>query len=165
MKWLYSFVFVIFIGVIFYLVNGYVYSSGVRSGKLVKLSKKGILLKTYEGSLDLGSGDKLTWDFSVRNPQIGEDLITKIGKSVELHYYEKLLQLFYKTKYDVYKWKIESQSNEGYSNTERTVPNESFCLFIKELTREPELIDKIQEFLSKRESVFEEKVLKCLEAI
>jgi hypothetical protein len=83
----------------------YGYSNGVRSGKLVKLSRKGFLFKTYEGTLDLGSGDKLTWDFSVHDEEIGEDLVTHTGQMVSLEYEEILHRIIYRTKYNVLSFK------------------------------------------------------------
>ena len=64
------------------------YSQGVRSGTLVKLSKKGILYSTYEGTLDLGSGDQLTWNFSIHDKKVGEQLVSLSGKKVKLNYDE-----------------------------------------------------------------------------
>ena len=40
--------------VIFFMVCNYTYSDGKRAGLLVKFSKKGFVLKTYEGDLNLG---------------------------------------------------------------------------------------------------------------
>ena len=71
------------------------YSNGVRTGKLVKLSKRGMLLKTYEGTLDLGSGDKLTWDFSIHDDKLGAELLKHTGQIVQLEYREILFKLFY----------------------------------------------------------------------
>ena len=49
-------------------------SSGKRVGNLVKISKKGkfIFLKTWEGTLDEGSGDKLTYYFSVKSEKVAQ---------------------------------------------------------------------------------------------
>lgn len=82
------------------------YSKGVRSGKLVKLSKKGVVLQTYEGTLDLGSGDKLTWDFSVHDSKVAKRLTELSGQQVRLEYRQLIFRLFYGTKYDVTKFSI-----------------------------------------------------------
>ena len=94
-------VFVLFLFVVFLTLN-FGYSSGVRTGKLVKISKKGFVLKTYEGTLDLGSGDQLTWPFSVHDDDVGDKLINQTGREVSLKYKEHLFKLFYHTKYNVY---------------------------------------------------------------
>ena len=53
-------------------------STGKRVGNLVKISKKGkfIFLKTWEGTLDEGSGDKLTYYFSVKNEKVAQELFS-----------------------------------------------------------------------------------------
>lgn len=101
---------IILLSLIGFGVLQYTFSSGMRSGKLVKVSKKGLLLKTYEGTLDLGSGDQLTWKFSIHEDKLGEQLVSQIGKQVSLEYRELLFKLFYETKYDVISWKLEGTS-------------------------------------------------------
>lgn len=93
------------IGVGYFIAN-YSYSSGHRAGKLVKLSKKGFFPKTYEGTLDLGSGDQLTWNFSVHNDELGHELSKHSGKMVRLEYRELLWRIFDRTKYDIVDWEI-----------------------------------------------------------
>ncbi|EQC51670.1 hypothetical protein [Bacteriovorax sp. DB6_IX] len=102
----------IILGVLTYGVTQYSFSHGVRSGKLVKLSKKGVLYKTYEGTLDLGSGDGLTWQFSVHNDDLGDQLVNQTGKYVRLEYRELLFKLFFGTKYDVESWSLEGESQD-----------------------------------------------------
>lgn len=89
-----------------YLFLTYTYSSGHRVGKLVKLSKKGFVPKTWEGTMDLGSGDQLTWQFSVHKDDVGHELSKHSGKMVRLEYRELLWKVFYETKYDVIAWKV-----------------------------------------------------------
>jgi hypothetical protein len=84
----------------FYFGN---YSEGVRSGVVVKVSKKGFLFKTYEGQLNLltfGASRSQnmvaeTFDFSV--PTTEADVIKILeevslsGERVSLHYVEKFM--------------------------------------------------------------------------
>jgi hypothetical protein len=92
------------------------YSSGSRAGTIVKLSRKGVLVKTYEGQLNLGgfSGEtgspaSSLWDFSVSNGK--KDVIQQLeeaslnGKRVKLYYKEKFFQwsLLGDTKYFIHK--------------------------------------------------------------
>jgi uncharacterized protein YwgA len=78
------------------------YSTGVRAGIVMKLSKKGRILKTYEGQLNMQvfgankSADNQfsqTWEFSVEKSD--EDVIKEIemvalsGERVNLHYIER----------------------------------------------------------------------------
>jgi hypothetical protein len=79
------------------------YSSGSRVGMIIKFSKKGTILKTYEGELSLGAlsqgnDGELTekWGFSVYRDD--DAIIRKIneamdeGKDVRLHYKQKYFQ-------------------------------------------------------------------------
>jgi len=83
-------------GGLYMLYANYTYSEGTRSGVLVKISKKGYFLKTYEGQLNLGgvsTGDDggITgniWDFSVTDDRIYNKLQELEGKKVTLHYDE-----------------------------------------------------------------------------
>ncbi|OIQ20520.1 MAG: hypothetical protein BM556_00835 [Bacteriovorax sp. MedPE-SWde] len=102
----------IILGAISYGVVQYSFSHGVRSGKLVKLSQKGVLFKTYEGTLDLGSGDELTWQFSIHDDALGEQLVKQTGQTVRLEYRELLYKLFFGTKYDVEGWSLVGESND-----------------------------------------------------
>lgn len=82
------------------------YSQGYRSGIIMKMSRKGYIIKTYEGQLNTGgfSGDisggdmtSMIWDFSVRGSE--QQVIQKIeeavdnGKRVKLYYKEKYFKI------------------------------------------------------------------------
>jgi len=99
------------------------YSEGVRSGVVVKVSKKGFLFKTYEGQLNLltfGASRSQnmvaeTFDFSVPT---NEAEVIKIleevslsGERVSLHYVEKFMTFPWRgdTKYLIIK--VERQPN------------------------------------------------------
>ena len=82
-------------GGVYLLYANYVYSEGTRTGTLIKVSKKGYFLKTYEGQLNLGgfsSGDDGVvgniWNFSVTDDRVFRQLQDMEGKQVTLHYYE-----------------------------------------------------------------------------
>ncbi|MFL5730894.1 MAG: hypothetical protein ACJ75J_15505 [Cytophagaceae bacterium] len=94
------------------------YSEGYRAGTMIKFSKKGTIIKTYEGQLNLGMVLNDTpqhsptevnnlWSFSVNDDQektiaiINDALLS--GKRVKLHYKEKFYQFFWRgdTKYFV----------------------------------------------------------------
>ncbi len=92
------------------------FSSGFRVGVPVKLSKKGVLVKTYEGQLNIGgltSGEQgvipTQWDFTVT--RTNEDVFHGIESAMEqgvrakLYYKEKYIKLPWRgdTKYFVYK--------------------------------------------------------------
>lgn len=91
------------------------YSSGVRSGVVVKVSKKGFLFKTYEGQLNLETFGAIkgssvinqSFDFSIDNGEdkIFNDLeqVSLSGEHVNLHYTERYVKFFWRgdTKYFV----------------------------------------------------------------
>jgi len=93
---------VLIVGFFLYLwVCSFTYSEGSRSGYLIKLSKKGVIFKTYEAQLNLG-GVQVTdglegnlWDFSI----IDEN---------QLSYFEDLegkkVKVFYKERYKSMPW-------------------------------------------------------------
>ncbi|MDW8296077.1 MAG: hypothetical protein RMJ97_04255 [Raineya sp.] len=81
-----------------------VYSEGVRAGVLDKFSKKGVIFKTWEGELRIGSEDRLNpqkFLFSVNEneKEVIQKLLDYNGKQVKLHY---------KQKYWVFPWQGES---------------------------------------------------------
>lgn len=79
-------------GVGYYFVRTYTVSDGNRSGILFKISRKGIVFKTFEGQLHLGGSLQMTeqsvWDFSAKNTEVYQKLQQFEGKNVTLHYRE-----------------------------------------------------------------------------
>jgi len=93
------------------------YGEGFRVGKVIKLSHKGYLFKTWEGTLDFGylQNDPEAgvatriWDFSVApgDAEVRAQIDAAIAGDykVKLHYEEKYVRLFWRgdTKYLVTK--------------------------------------------------------------
>jgi flagellar basal body-associated protein FliL len=89
-----------------------VYDEGVRAGVVVRISKKGVLFKTYEGQLNLESFGALrgtnpiasTFDFSVQSndEQVIKDLeaASLSGERVNLKYIKR---------YGLFAWRGETQ--------------------------------------------------------
>ena len=86
------------IGLAGYLwVISWTFSEGTRAGTLIKISRKGVIFKTYEGQLNLGgfrtdgqaglSGN--IWEFSVLRRDVYQKLQQYEGKQVKLHYRER----------------------------------------------------------------------------
>lgn len=83
-------------GGIFMLYANYVYSEGTRAGSIIKISKKGLLFKTYEGQLKLGGidlqnveeGISDTWNFSVKDQAIVAKIEQLQGQKVIVRYKE-----------------------------------------------------------------------------
>lgn len=98
------------------------FSSGFRVGVPVKLSKKGVLVKTFEGQLNIGgltSGEQgvipTQWDFTV--PNSNDMAFKRIESAMEkgvrakLYYKEKYIKLPWRgdTKYFVYQVELMSE--------------------------------------------------------
>ena len=77
------------------------YSDGFRSGQLVKISRRGVIFKTYEGTLNISPNGMMTaWEFSVSNDQNANKLEGLEGKMVRLHYLQR---------YQVFFWQGETE--------------------------------------------------------
>ena len=92
---------------VYFLVCNFTYSEGTRIGYVMKISYKGILFKTYEGTLNLSTRDDLgikTWDFSANSKSTYEALGDSEGKKVKLYYKQKIKVMPWqgKTPYLVY---------------------------------------------------------------
>ena len=101
--------------VIFVFLNVANYSSGFRAGVPTKVSKRGIIIKTYEGTMNIGGltnsaqgAIPTTWDFTVKKS--ADSVIAKMDMAilnenrVKLMYEEKYVRFFWygDTKYFVY---------------------------------------------------------------
>lgn len=73
------------------------YSEGVRSGELIKISKKGVLVKTWEGEISQGISGAQIFSFSVEDKQkeVIADLEKYQGQYVKLYYIERYKTLFW----------------------------------------------------------------------
>ncbi len=87
----------IFLGLFafFYFAN---YSTGTRAGVVMKISKKGVMFKTHEGMLDIGTIND-PWEFSVASSETDVlkqlDAAQRSGERVQLHYREKFAKFFW----------------------------------------------------------------------
>jgi hypothetical protein len=87
---------ILVITAITFLIFNYTYSEGNRAGVVVKFSKKGYLLKTYEGELNMGgmgnlpntAQQNMLWNFSVKDQVVADTLMNLEGRKVSLHYKE-----------------------------------------------------------------------------
>lgn len=101
--------------VVFVFLNAANYSTGYRQGVPTKISKRGIIIKTYEGTMNIGGltnssegAIPTTWDFTIRRS--ADSVMTKLDKAildgnrVKLMYEEKYIKFFWlgDTKYFVY---------------------------------------------------------------
>ena len=98
---------VVGLGILSFLYFG-IYDEGVRAGTVLRISKKGVIWKTYEGQLDLESFGALkrvsplaeTFDFSVERDR---DSIVKQLEAVALS--GNRVSLRYIKRYAVFPWR------------------------------------------------------------
>lgn len=80
------FVLVILSCIVLALTSGFVpsYSTGSREGYVTKISVKGLIFKTYEGQLQVGTGEMSAlqepWDFSVVDVSVLDKIEDCMGK-------------------------------------------------------------------------------------
>jgi len=109
---------------VFVFLNLANYSSGFRAGVPTKFSKKGVIIKTHEGTLNVGGltnssegAIPTTWDFTVKKS--ADSVIAKLDKAflegnrVKLMYEEKYVRFFWlgDTKYFVYDVEVLNRGN------------------------------------------------------
>lgn len=151
----------------------YPLSSGNRSGKLVKISHRGKLWKTCEGTLDLGSGDNLSWDFSVKNRQVCDDLIENSGEFIDLTYKETFLGFPRDTTYQVESFRLSrtkiNNSNlvDGNSANHYKVENNSyenkdaFCSLLGSIYEHKDIYLKVKGILKLKNLYLYKKLEQC----
>lgn len=67
------------------------YSEGVRAGELIKVSRKGVVFKTWEGEISQGISGAQIFSFSVldSDAKVVEDLQNMQGQYVKVTYIER----------------------------------------------------------------------------
>lgn len=89
-----------FSAIISFTAPSYVYSDGVKTGTLIKVTKKGFIFKTYEGQINLGgmvsNGDggmvANIWSFSIKDEETFRKLQKYQDRRIRI-YYEQFLWL------------------------------------------------------------------------
>lgn len=73
------------------------FSEGIRSGELIKFSKRGMIIKTWEGEISQGISGAQIFSFSVEqdNEQVINDLQEFQGKYVKVRYLERYGSFFW----------------------------------------------------------------------
>jgi hypothetical protein len=69
------------------------YSDGDRTGLVNKISQKGLVCKTYEGSILVGNGQNVqpeTFKFTVKDPEVVKQIEAAQGKVASLEYQQYL---------------------------------------------------------------------------
>jgi hypothetical protein len=144
-------------------------STGKRVGNLTKISKKGKLFKTWEGTIDEGSGDKLTSFFSVRNDEIANELYEYEGRKVVIYYEEYLANWPWETKYNVISWKPNAEDKVSQVTTTAEsgsvvldyLSKTMFCSFLGTLYNDKELYEKVKEYMKENNLFIYNQYEKC----
>lgn len=130
-----------------YIFFNYPISAGKRVGNLTKLSLRGKILKTWEGTLNEGYGDKLTTYFSISDSKIADELYIHEGKEVIIYYEEYLVGWPRETIYNAVKWEpvqSEESKNENESTTAQVLSKTLFCSLLGTLRTNEELYQKVK---------------------
>ena len=156
-----------------WIAYDYVLSDGKRVGNLTKISKVGrtFLTKTWEGTIDEGSGDKLTTNFSVKSDEIGQELYAYEGREVILYYEVHLMGWPRLTRYDIVAWKPKKMvekvdvvnpdsgrisSRSDYSNDSaaaRELSKTLLCSFLGSLHKDQALYQRVKNYI-KEENLY-----------
>jgi len=104
----YAGVSILIVSVVYILFIYFVtFSEGYRAGELIKISKRGLLFKTWEGRLSQGVSEEQQFNFSVQkgDKEVLDQLKEFQGKKVRVTYIERFGTFFWlgDTKYYVKK--------------------------------------------------------------
>ncbi|MDO1511336.1 6-phosphogluconate dehydrogenase [Maribacter confluentis] len=89
---------VVALGAIYYAFIYFVsFSEGVRSGELIKLTRKGVIAKTWEGEISQGISGAQIFSFSVldKDKEVIEKLKEYQGQYVKVNYTERYATFFW----------------------------------------------------------------------
>ena len=96
------------------------YSTGTRSGELIKISNKGYLVKTWEGEISQGISGAQIFQFSVldNDKAVIDSLRALQGNFVKVEYVERLRTFFWwgDTRYFIKK--VEKENPPYFNNGE-----------------------------------------------
>lgn len=113
----YSIVSVLIIFLIYILFIYFVtFSEGYRAGELIKISKRGLVFKTWEGRLSQGVSEEQQFNFSVQKKD--KEVLKKLkefqGKRVKLTYIERFGTFYWlgDTKYYVKEVEVLKNSKD-----------------------------------------------------
>ena len=90
------------VGVYFAFIYYVPYSEGVRSGELIKISRKGVVMKTWEGEVSQGISGAQIFKFSV------EDVEKKVILDLQ-KYQGNYVKIYYMERYKTFPWLGDSR--------------------------------------------------------
>ena len=110
-------VIIIGIGGYFTFIYYVPYSEGVRSGELIKISRKGMLAKTWEGEISQGISGAQIFKFSVEDveKQVIKNLQKHQGNYVKVYYKERYKTFFWLGDTNYFITKVEKENSPHFS--------------------------------------------------
>lgn len=147
-------------------------SNGKRVGNLVKVTHQGkfSFTKTWEGTIDEGSGDKLTYHFSVKDNTLAEELYNYEGKQVVIYYEEYILGWPRETNFNVISWKAQdpeaislAPSVKDSTGALELLGKTLFCSVLGTLYTDVELYEKVKNHIEKNNLFLFNQIEKCNE--
>ena len=153
-----------------YIFFNYPVSAGKRVGNLTKLSLKGKLIKTWEGTLNEGYGDKLTTYFSISDSKIADELYGHEGREVVVYYEEYLVGWPRDTKYDIIRWEpLQHPENSGTTSASSAQEGPAalllsktlFCSLLGTLRSDDELYQKVKKQVEVSNVYLYKKIEEC----
>ncbi|MGB1269114.1 MAG: 6-phosphogluconate dehydrogenase [Flavobacteriaceae bacterium] len=94
------------------------YSEGVRSGELIKISKKGVMVKTWEGEISQGISGAQIFKFSIENTEkkVIYDLQKMQGNYVKVFYKERYKRIFWLGDSKYFITKVQKEASPHFRN-------------------------------------------------
>lgn len=163
----------IFIGLLVltkYILWDFDVSTGKRVGNLTKISKKGKIFKTWEGTIDEGSGDQLTSYFSVEDEALAQEMYEYKGKQIVIYYEQHILGFPRETNYVVTAWEpgddivkaVKSLENNGNSAS-RLLSQTLFCSLLGSLINNDKLYNDVKAHVKEHNLYLFNQIQKCNE--
>lgn len=151
-----------------FILFDFAVSSGKRVGNLVKISKKGKIIKTWEGTIDEGSGDKLTSYFSVKDDELAQELYDYEGKAVIIYYEEYIIGWPEDTNYNVTAWSpkdssdISDTSESSKEKISQSILSKTlFCTMLGSIYKNKELYQAVKKHLEENNLYLFKQIDKC----
>lgn len=96
------------------------FSEGYRAGELIKISKRGLVFKTWEGRLSQGVSEEQQFNFSVQksDKEVLEKLKEYQGKKVKLTYIERFGTFYWLGDTKYYVKDVEVLKNNKDANSD-----------------------------------------------
>lgn len=94
------------------------YSEGIRSGELIKISHKGVAVKTWEGEISQGISGAQIFSFSVldKDQEVIEKLQEYQGQYVKMTYVERYRTFFWLGDTRYFITKVQKEKSPHFGN-------------------------------------------------